>query len=571
MRGAEDFPAYCADPIEGEDSTYVLYGSGGCSMYDTSKLRTLGRLGEVFEPAYVEDLDLSYRAWQRGWSTVFAAEAKVTHRHRTTTSRYYTEQELERVLERNFLRFLARSVADPVVFRELWKHAVDRLNTRAIDGSAAAAAVLEEAPRARSCVEPAAIPVFDERLILALGSGDVAVFPGRARRSGSSILIATPYLPFPLSHGGAVRMYNLMRRSADEFTLVVVSFCDELAKPPRELLDFCAEIVMVRSVGKHERPSSNRPDVVEEFDSAAFRGALRQTIHKWNPGIAQLEFTQMAQYAADCSPAKTVLVEHDVTLDLYAQLLAQGEDWELRRQLERWKRFETQAWRDIDCVITMSEKDRGIVTGARRTEALANGVDLDRFRPAAVEPDPRRILFIGSFAHVPNLLAVSWFLREVWPLLADVSPRLHIIAGSRHTYFLDSYRSRVELNLAIPDVEVEGFVSDVRPAYETATVVIAPLQASAGTNIKIMEGMAMEKAIVSTSAGVNGLDVSAGNDYLLADSAVEFAGAIRKLFTDAEMRRGIERQARRTVEEKYNWDRIVEKQSRLYRDLLGKP
>jgi GT2 family glycosyltransferase/glycosyltransferase involved in cell wall biosynthesis len=566
-RGPKDFPAYCAEPITGEDLSYVLYGSGGCSLYDTAKLRALGRVGEVFEPAYVEDLDLGYRAWRIQWPTVFVAGAKVTHRHRATTSRYFSEQELERVLEVNYLRFLARSVAHPQVFRSLWKQAIDRLNLRAVDGSATSEAALARAGEAQRWVEPVPSARFDERLIVALGSGDVAVFPGRKKRGAPVVLVATPYLPFPLSHGGAVRMFNLMRRTAQEFDQVVVSFCDELGTPPAELLEFCSEIVMVKRVGAHEHPSTDRPDVVEEFSSDAFRAALRQTIAKWKPGVAQLEFTQLAQYAPDCAPAKTVMVEHDVTVDLYAQLLRQSEDWEMRRQLDRWERFETRAWREVDCVVTMSEKDREIVRGARQVVALPNGVDLERFRPSGAAPEHGRLLFIGSFAHLPNVIAVAWFLREVWPLLRELGPRLHIIAGSRHEYFLDLYRSRVELNLAVEGVEVDDFVSDVRPAYERAEVVIAPLQASAGTNIKIMEAMAMEKAIVSTSGGVNGLDVTGGSDFLLANTGADFATAIRELMGNPTRRREIELQARRTAVAKYDWDRIAEAQSELYRQL----
>ena len=97
------------------------------------------------------------------------------------------------------------------------------------------------------------------------------------------------------------------------------------------------------------------------------------------------------------------------------------------------------------------------------------------------------------------MLALEFFLRDVLPRLAGVT--LHVIAGQRHERFWD---------LQHPSVEVEGFVSDVRPAYRAAALVIAPLVASAGTNIKIMEAMAMGKAIVSTEAGIHGLDLERG-------------------------------------------------------------
>jgi glycosyltransferase involved in cell wall biosynthesis len=264
-------------------------------------------------------------------------------------------------------------------------------------------------------------------------------------------------------------------------------------------------------------------------------------------------------------------VEHDVTLDLYQQLLAQGDDWELRRQLERWIRFETAAWHQVDRVVTMSEKDRDLV--ARRGSAsvkalcLPNGVDLERFRPSASAPDPRRLLFIGSFAHLPNVLAVDFFLKEVWPQLKPRGTALHVIAGARHQYYLDRYRDRVQPHLAQRGIEIEDFVADVRPAYERATLVIAPLVASAGTNIKIMEAMAMGKAIVSTPAGINGLDLSPGRDVIVANTGAEMACEILSLLQDAARRQAIEHEARLTVERKFDWDLIARRQKQLYEEL----
>src|SRR5439155_26138922 len=212
------------------------------------------------------------------------------------------------------------------------------------------------------------------------------IFPGGAPSGKPVVLIASPYAPFPLSHGGAVRMFNLMRRGAVDYDLVLICFATQVDTPPAELLAICAEIVLVKMTGSHSRPSSDRPDVVEEFDSPAFHAALRQTVRKWLPIQAQLEFTQMAQYAPDCAPAATVLVEHDITFDLYEQLLRLDEDWELRRQLERWRRFEIAAWKNVSCVVTMSDKDRLIVSGAARAVTLEDGVDLERFRRAVAEP-----------------------------------------------------------------------------------------------------------------------------------------------------------------------------------------
>jgi glycosyltransferase involved in cell wall biosynthesis len=366
-----------------------------------------------------------------------------------------------------------------------------------------------------------------------------------------------------------------MRRAAQDFDQVLVSFTPEPTEVPAELLELCCEVVLVKRPGTHLLPSTRRPEIVEEYDSPAFHAALRQTARKWKPGIAQLEFTQMAQYASDVAPAKTILVEHDVTFDLYQQLLAEGDDWELRRQLARWIPFETSAWRRVDRVVTMSEKDRKVTMShglsPERTICVPNGVDLDRFRPAGGQSEPRHLLFIGSFAHLPNLLAVDFFLREVWPQLRGHGATLHIIAGARSQYYLERYRNRIKIDLSQPGLELEDFVADVRPAYERAAIVVAPLLASAGTNIKIMEAMAMGKAIVSTPAGINGLDLDPGKDVIVASSGASISQAILELFENPAKRHSLERQARWTVERGFDWDAIARQQKLLYEELIEEP
>jgi GT2 family glycosyltransferase/glycosyltransferase involved in cell wall biosynthesis len=570
-----DFPVRCDEPVPGEDLTWVLYGSGGCSLFDTSKLQALGGAGEVFDPAYVEDLDLGFRAWKRGWPSVFCAAAQVEHRHRATTSRYYTSHELDVFVERNYLQFLVHAVGSPALFRRLWLEGIRRLQLNAIAGSATALDSLRNVPTIGPR-PPLASGVLSETEILALGSGEVAIFPGHSKPSGKKapILIASPYLPFPLSHGGAVRIYNLMKYSAAECDLVLLAFVDELNTPPSELLAICREMILVRRRGTHYRRDTVLPDVVEEFASDVFRACLKQTIQRRRPNIVQLEFTQMAQYVPDCRPAKTILVEHDITFDLQQQLLAAipegtGEATAARRELEmqlhKWKAFETSAWKTADCVVVMSARDEQVVSGAQRVACLPNGVDTDRFQPSGDEPQSRRLLFIGSFAHLPNLLALEFFLNNVWPLLGS-GFTLHIIAGMRHDYYRDYYR--VGVDLSQPGIEVEGFVSDVRDAYRKAEIVLAPLTASAGTNIKVLEAMAMGRVVVSTPAGVNGLDVSSGHDVVVTQSATEMAEKIIALSSEPALRKSIEAGARTTAM-RYGWREITQAQLKLYGELIG--
>lgn len=270
--GTADFPVRCVEPLAGEDLTWVLYGSGGCSLYDARKLAALGGVDEAYAPAYVEDLDVGYRAWQRNWPSVFVAGAVVEHRHRATTSRFYSPGELERVLERNYLTFLGRAVWDRRLFRRLLAEALRRKPARDAASLLPAARVV---PR----------PVWPEELTLALNSGAVAVFPGHTAGTPPRVLVIAPCLPSAPD--------DFLRRAAVESSVVLVAFVPALAPPPAELLEICAEIVLVRQAGADGK-------------DAAFGAALRQTVRKWQPALARLESTLMAQYAADCAPARVV-------------------------------------------------------------------------------------------------------------------------------------------------------------------------------------------------------------------------------------------------------------------------
>jgi glycosyltransferase involved in cell wall biosynthesis len=278
----------------------------------------------------------------------------------------------------------------------------------------------------------------------------------------------------------------------------------------------------------------------------------------------------MAQYAADCHPAKTILVEHDITFDLQQQLIATSNGtgavrWEMEHQSQKWRDFETGAWKTVNCVVTMSTKDEGAVVNAERTVCLPNGVDTERFQPSGIAALPRRLLFIGSFAHLPNLLALEFFLREVWPLLGT-GFTLHVIAGPRPDYFLEFHRSRVSIDLTMPGIELEAFVADVRSAYGRAEIVLAPLTASAGTNIKVLEALAMGRAVVSTPAGINGLDLVPDQEAAVTGSASEMVTKILALSSDPVARRNLEANARNAAL-RYDWSQIARKQSQLYNAL----
>jgi glycosyltransferase involved in cell wall biosynthesis len=164
------------------------------------------------------------------------------------------------------------------------------------------------------------------------------------------------------------------------------------------------------------------------------------------------------------------------------------------------------------------------------------------------------------------MIALEFFLRKAWPLLHGAT--LHVVAGANHEYFLEYQARDLHLDLSQPGIEVEGFVSNVRPAYARAAIVIAPLVASAGSNLKVLEAMACGRPVVSTPAGVNGLDVVPGEEFVLARTGEEIAAAILRLFDSPEECARLVAAGRKRVEDSYGWDSIAASQNGLYRELL---
>jgi GT2 family glycosyltransferase len=277
----EAFPVRCDEPLPGEDQTWVLYGSGGCSLYDAVKLRALGALDVAYDPAYVEDLDIGYRAWQRGWPSVYVAGAVVEHRHRATTSRYYTREGLDNLLEINYLIFLARAVYSRKLFPRMWAHAIRRLRARALRDPAALNALVWPGGCSYGPAQPSREP---EELFLALTGGAVSVFPGGGASPSRQpdLLVVRPLLTAAPQPGDAGQ--------------VLLAFAGDLDTPPPEVLSVYAEVVLVR-----------RPQGELERRDPAFRAALRQTLRKWRVPSVRLEGREMEEYVPDCAPAGVVL------------------------------------------------------------------------------------------------------------------------------------------------------------------------------------------------------------------------------------------------------------------------
>jgi glycosyltransferase involved in cell wall biosynthesis len=185
-------------------------------------------------------------------------------------------------------------------------------------------------------------------------------------------------------------------------------------------------------------------------------------------------------------------------------------------------------------------------------------VDYFQLRSGDPAPDGRTLVFFGQLSYVPNIDGLVHFFQEIWPRIAAASPdaRCKIVGGSAPP----AIRA-----LAGPRVELTGFVPDLRPHLAEAAAVIVPLRLGGGTRLKIVEAMAMGKAIVSTTLGAEGIEAASGRDIVLADDPAAFADAASRLLADPGLAARIGRSARQLAVERYSWSGAVQALEGFYR------
>ncbi len=377
------------------------------------------------------------------------------------------------------------------------------------------------------------------------------------------VAVISPYFPFPLAHGGAVRIYNLLREMSQEFDIFLFAFTDnETAADHQPVLDLCARVILADKPRYREpRWSTLAPPDVHEFQSPAMLQALARIRREYKLEAVQVEYTMLAPYEGD------VLVEHDVTFSLYRQIRDRAPGIAERWDYFRWRRFEKKWIRRYRKVVVMSEQDRALLNRPN-VAVIPNGVDLARFTPEIERPG-ERLLFIGSFRHFPNIVAYRFFIEQVWPILREHSSQitLSVVAGPDPLLYW-SQNTGLSSIAADPGIRLLGFVSDVRPLYVEANLAIVPTLVSAGTNLKVLEAMAMDRAVVSTSSGCAGLGLEHGVNVWIAEQPEDFASAIQTLLDDHPLRRRIAEAGRIQVERNYGWRQIGARQRALLRDFM---
>ncbi|MGN6802735.1 MAG: glycosyltransferase family 4 protein [Ginsengibacter sp.] len=231
------------------------------------------------------------------------------------------------------------------------------------------------------------------------------------------------------------------------------------------------------------------------------------------------------------------------------------------RQEERWyqsqaavmRKAELEGFSNCDLIVTCSEEDRQEILnqlpGANVT-VIPNGVDTHYFTPHNSLSDQPSLLFTGTMGYAPNREAIDYFIEKIFPLVVESHPTCtFVIAGANAGEVFAKYKSR-------KNIEIVSSPEDIRPVYDKAWIVVVPLLSGSGTRLKILEAMAMEKPVVSTSVGAEGLEVSDTIDLLIADTPNSLAERINTLIKEPETSKLRVDQAKKTVGKLYNWNRI---------------
>jgi glycosyltransferase involved in cell wall biosynthesis len=392
------------------------------------------------------------------------------------------------------------------------------------------------------------------------------------------VLVIGAWFPYPPQWGWATRVYHLSRQLArrNDVTLLTYAARNDLANVPgleREL-----RVVTV----PREQPStmqrrttqavslfSNVPYEPYATRSRAMQEAIHDLLEAARFDVIQLESTLVWPFRFPTG-AKLVIDEHNIDYETYGRMRDDARS-PVRRlfysvEEARVRRYVQDAWRRAaGCVVTSDREDAIVRRNAPHTPTavVANGVDVDYFKPGAQAVDPDLIVFNGAIDYRPNLDAAQFLVDEVLPRVHARRPGAHIaIVGRGGDGELAALRRDA--------VEVTGVVPDVRPYLERAAVVAVPIRAGSGTRFKVVEGLAMARPMVSTAVGCEGIGVEDGRHLLIAEDPRAFADAILRLLEDPVRAAQLGREGRALVEREFSWERAGERLEDLHRRVVAR-
>jgi len=378
----------------------------------------------------------------------------------------------------------------------------------------------------------------------------------------------------PVDKGGKIRTYNMLKELKRDHFIVYMSLDDGSADSAarEQACEYCHELICVPYQQREKFSSgfyaellinlaSRFPYAIKKYESASMRSQISERVNRSNFfDVVICDFLAPAINVPRDLSCPTILFQHNVEAMIWKRHFEvqnnQLKKIYLRQQWRKMERFEREMCRRFDTVIAVSKDD---CEQMRKEYAVDNvfevptGVDTDFFTPSGKEVvEPRNVVFTGSMDWLPNEDAIRYYTDQILPLIRRSLPDVTLTVVGRNPY-----PGLLELSQKDPSIVVTGRVDDVRPYMERAAAYVVPLRIGGGTRLKIYEGMAMEKAIVSTSVGAEGLPVTDGKEIFIADTPEDFAAAVVNLLTSPSFAKEVGGQARRTVVEKFGWSGVA--------------
>jgi polysaccharide biosynthesis protein PslH len=391
------------------------------------------------------------------------------------------------------------------------------------------------------------------------------------------ILIVSPVLPYPPTWGFVTRVYQIIQLLARKHEVTVLTYAEDPGSPHVQALrGVCNDVHTVSlQIGQGAKRAGQLASLFSPVSyqrrrhySDEMQRALTTLAGRQRFDVIQVESSQMACFEFD-PRAVLVLDEHNIEYELlYRTYLTERSP--LRRaynwiEFRKFKHEEIGAWRRATGTVTTSDREAVIIhdlVPANPTICVPNAVDVEYFSPSSEPADPDALVLTGLMKYRPNVDAATYFVREVLPQIVAVRPRLKF-------YIVGGEPPDEVTRLAGPNVVVTGTVPDVRPFVRKAAVVVVPLRMGSGTRLKVVEGLSMRKAMVSTSLGCEGIDVEDGKHLLIADTPAAFATAVLRLLDDAALSASLADAGRDLVDRRYRWERVVADLEGFYDQLLA--
>jgi sugar transferase (PEP-CTERM/EpsH1 system associated) len=408
-----------------------------------------------------------------------------------------------------------------------------------------------------------------------------------------NLLWLTHAIPYPPKAGFLSRTYNLLREVGRHHEVDLISFVQEpwikthfpnleegIEESKRALGAFCRRVTFLpidrvrMRWGKHRTAlnallNGNTYTATWLVSAPAGRAIADEMLHN-RYDLVHFDTIGLAPYRDLTTRVPAILTHHNIESHMMMRRADNATNSAARayfrleaRRLEALERRVAPAYAaHITCSELDTERLRRIVGGAT-VVTIPNGVDCDFFSAQQTSTRPNSTVFVGTMNWYPNIDAMQFFLREIWPRLRARVPNATMdIAGSNPPEDL------IRLARSLPGVTVHGYLPDVRPLIDSAAVFVCPIRDGGGTKLKILDAFAMRKCVVAHPIACEGIDVTAGRDVVLASTPEEFAGQISRLFENERERVDIGTAARRLVEENYSFRQLGERLSATIKDIV---